>query len=84
MLVAACEPSVVRDMLLGIWSGVTVSLAAACSSSARTIGVGVSLGEAAANLANAALAHALPMAQRAPNTIAACRACSGVPVDAAC
>ena len=32
VLVAACDASVVRDVCLGIWSGVTVSLAAACSS----------------------------------------------------
>lgn len=46
VLIAACEPSVVRDVCLGVWSGVTVSLAAACSRSARTIGIGMSLGEA--------------------------------------
>jgi hypothetical protein len=51
VLVAACDASVVRDVCLGIWSGVTVSLAAACSSAARTIGIGVSLGEAVSKLA---------------------------------
>jgi len=45
ILLAALEPSVVRDVVLGIWSGVTVSLTTACSSAARTVGIGMSLGE---------------------------------------
>ena len=61
VLVAACDASVVRDVCLGIWSGVTVSLAAACSSAARTIGIGVSLGEAVSKLATVVVAKIEPL-----------------------
>ena len=71
VLVAACEPSVVRDVVLGIWSGVTVSLAAACSSAARTIGVGVRLGEVVADVANALLARIEPAVRRALSALPA-------------
>ena len=71
VLVAACEPSVVRDVVLGIWSSVTVSLAAACSSAARTIGVGVRLGEVVADVANALLARIEPAVRRALSALPA-------------
>ena len=64
VLVAACEPAVVRDVLLGIWSGVTVSLTAACSSAARTIGIGVSLGEVVAKMATSMLSKVEPAFRR--------------------
>ena len=66
VLAAACEPAVVRDVFLGLWSGITVSLAAACSSAARTIGVGCSLGEVVSQAATALLAKAEPALRRQP------------------
>ena len=60
VLVAAFEPAVIRDVCLGLWSGITVSLAAACSSAARTIGLGVSLGEVVSNAGNAILSRVEP------------------------
>ena len=64
VLVAACEPAVVRDVILGIWSGVTVSLTAACSGAVRTIGVGVTLGEVVSRAATAVLAYVEPPLRR--------------------
>ena len=107
VLVAACEPAVLRDVALGVWSGVTVSLAAAyrrrasnrahwsaahgvmrgcsgslraprsrpgrrrCSSAARTVGIGVSLGEAVANAMTAVLGVLEPAVRRALSVLPA-------------
>ena len=71
VLIAACEPAVVRDVCLGIWSGVTVSLAAACSSAVRTIGIGVSLGEAISKTGKVLLAKIEPALRRALSALPA-------------
>ena len=60
VLVAAFEPAVVRDVFVGLWTGVTVSLATACSSACRTVGIGVTLGEVVSKAATAALAALEP------------------------
>ena len=73
VLVAALRPTIVRDVSMGMWSGVTVSTAAACSKAARTIGVGVTLGEAVSR-GLTALASALEPALR--------RALSVLPAEA--
>jgi len=73
VLVAALRPTIVRDVSMGLWSGVTVSTAAACSKAARTIGVGVTLGEAVSR-GLTALASALEPALR--------RALSVLPAEA--
>ena len=65
VLVAACEPAIIRDVALGIWSGVTVAFTGACSSAARTIGIGISLGEVVSRAANALLAALEPALRRA-------------------
>ena len=46
VLLAAFEPTLVRDVVLGLWSGLTLSVAAASSAAARSLGIGVSIGEA--------------------------------------
>ena len=71
VLVAAFEPEVLRDVTLGIWSGVTVALAAACSSAARTVGIGVSLGEVVSRVAFALLAKLEPIMRRALSALPA-------------
>ena len=71
VLVAAFEPAVLRDVALGVWSGVTVSLATACSSAVRTIGIGVSLGEVISNTANAMLAKVEPAIRKALSALPA-------------
>ena len=71
VLVAACEPAVVRDVALGVWSGITVSLAAACSSAARTLGLGMSLGEVVSGAATALLARLEPTIRRALSALPA-------------
>ena len=45
VLLAAFEPTLVRDVVLGLWSGLTLSVAAASSAAARSLGIGVSIGE---------------------------------------
>lgn len=42
------EPMVLRNCALGIWSGVSVSVAAACNNAARSVGLGLSIGQAVA------------------------------------
>jgi hypothetical protein len=71
VLIAACEPAVVRDVALGIWTGLTVSLAAACSSAVRTIGVGITLGEAVSKAATALQAKLEPALRRATSALPA-------------
>ena len=48
VLLRALEPTLVRDVVLGLWSGLTLSVAAASSSAARSLGIGVSIGEVGA------------------------------------
>lgn len=56
VIVAACAPAVVYDLILGIWTGVAVSLAAARSSAVRTVGIGVGLGEVVSKTVTAVFA----------------------------
>ena len=44
------EPMVFRDLALGVWSGLSVSMAAAANGAARAVGLGASIGEALAAL----------------------------------
>ena len=64
VLVAAFEPVVVRDVMLGLWSGVTVSLGSACSSAVRTVGIGLPLGDLVANFATGALGKLEPVLRK--------------------
>lgn len=58
VLVAMHEPTVVRDLILGVWSGVILSLSAACHNAARTMGIGISLGEFVSKAGTVLLAKA--------------------------
>ena len=44
------EPMVFRDLALGVWSGLSVSMAAAANGAARAVGLGATIGEALAAL----------------------------------
>ena len=48
LLRAACDPIVLRDVAVGLASGASASLAAATSDAARSLGIGLTLGDAVA------------------------------------
>ena len=69
LLRAACDPIVLRDVAVGLASGASASLAAATSDAARSLGIGLTLGDAVAR----ACGWAEHLARRA---------LSGLPADA--
>ncbi|KAL1527544.1 hypothetical protein AB1Y20_008933 [Prymnesium parvum] len=51
LLLAAADPRVLRDVALGLWSALTVSVAASSSAAARSLGIGMTVGEAVSSCA---------------------------------
>jgi len=45
LLLALLDPALLRDVGVGVWTGVSVSLAAASSTAARSLGIGITIGE---------------------------------------